>query len=302
MKKLGKEYLILILTILFCWQAGGLAWALEQKVISWGADLTGEEKETIWSYFPSGLRGEDPAQIILTNREEKNYLQGLVPNQVIGTKAISSVYLEILPAGSGIQVETKNVSWVNQEMFINALATAGLKDAKVIAAAPYDVSGTAALAGIFKAFELATGKSLSPEAKKIAGKELITTGKLGEAIGNKEKAAELIAKVKEEIVRKQITDPKTMEQVIIQISDKLQLDLTPDQIQQVLNLMQGISSLNLNLEQISGQIKVMSDQLGKVWESNQEVKNLVQKMYDFLQKLAEQIIVFLGKYFGPEKS
>lgn len=296
-----KITLIILIITLFCWQMG-LAWGAEQKVISWGANLTDREKEQVWACFPTGLKGQEPAQTIVTNREEKTWLQGLVPDQVIGTKAISSVYLEILPKGSGIQIETKNISWVTEEMFINALVTAGLKDAKVVAVAPYQVSGTAALAGIFKAFETATGRTLEQEAKKMASQELITTGNLGEAIGSKEKAAELISKVKAEVVKQQLTDPAAIKGIVGQICQDLQLNLTPEQIQQIVNLMKGIGSLHLDLQQISGQLKVVSDKLEKVWQSNEDIKTLVEKVYSFLQKLAEDIMTFISQYFGPEKS
>jgi len=297
----GKKITISLIIALFCWQIG-LAWGAEQKVISWGADLTDREKQQIWGFFPSGLKSEEPAQTLVTNREERGWLQSLVPDEVIGTKAISSVYLEILPQGSGIQIETKNISWVTKEMFENALVTAGLKDAKVIAVAPYQVSGTAALAGIFKAFETASGKKLDQQAKKTASQELITTGYLGDAIGNKEQAVELVSKVKEEVIKRQLSDPAAIKQIVTQICQDSQLQLTPEQIQQVVDLMKGIAALHLDLQQISGQLKVMGDKLEKVWQSNQDVQTMVEKVYAFLQKLSQQIMTFLSQYFGPEKS
>ena len=39
-------------------------------------------------------------------------------------------------------------------MYINALATAGVKDASVYVTAPFSVSGTPALTGIIKAYEV----------------------------------------------------------------------------------------------------------------------------------------------------
>ncbi len=76
----------------------------------------------------------------------------------MGTRAISSVYVEKLPEGEGITVESKNITWVTNDMYRNAIVTAGIKDAKIIVAAPFEVSGTAALTGVMKAFEDLTGE------------------------------------------------------------------------------------------------------------------------------------------------
>ncbi len=51
-------------------------------------------------------------------------------------------------------------------MYANALVTAGVENAEVDITAPFNVSGTAALTGVMKAFEKATGKQISTEAKK----------------------------------------------------------------------------------------------------------------------------------------
>ena len=59
-----------------------------------------------------------------------------------------------------MDVTTSNITWCTPEMYISALATAGITDAKVVVAAPFEVSGTAALTGVYKAYEDMTGKKL----------------------------------------------------------------------------------------------------------------------------------------------
>jgi len=276
----------------------GVALAAEGKVISWGADLTLAQKEKMLDYFPAEVKEVKPIEVVLTNSEERDYLQGLVPDRVIGSRAISSIYVETLSAGSGVQVETKNITWVNKEMYANALVTAGVKDAKVIAVAPYSVSGTAALAGVFKGFETATGKKLDQSAKRMASQELITTGNLGEALGDKAKAAELISRVKEEVVKRGLSDPQAIESVIQEIAKQLNIELTPEQIQKIIDLMKGIGSLHLDLQQISAQIQVMSDNLQKVINDNQEVKGWLEKIYNVVQQLTEKFLAWVGQYLA----
>ena len=67
-------------------------------------------------------------------------------------------------------------------MYKNALATAGIADAKIIVAGPFPISGTAALVGTLKAYEEMTGKKLDDKVTDAAMDELVTTGELNKSI------------------------------------------------------------------------------------------------------------------------
>ena len=101
-----------------------------------------------------------------------------------------------------MEVETHNINWVTDEMYINALITAGVKDAKIYITAPMTVSGTAALTGIIKAYEVSTDTAIPEEVKQAANEEMVKSAELGDAIGN-ENATALITKVKEEMANNQ---------------------------------------------------------------------------------------------------
>ena len=139
-----------------------------------GADLSEAEIEAVYESF--GLARGSTAELTLTNSEERELLAGVVEESVIGTKSISCVYIELMDEGAGYQIESHNVNWCSNELYQNALATAGLSDVKVIVAAPFAVSGTAALAGIYKAYEDMTGEKLDQVAKEVSTQELVITG------------------------------------------------------------------------------------------------------------------------------
>ena len=60
-------------------------------------------------------------------------------------------------------------------MYKNALATAGVTDAKIIIAGPTGISGTAALVGIFKAYEEMTGEEIDEKTVDAVADERVTT-------------------------------------------------------------------------------------------------------------------------------
>lgn len=250
-----------------------------EVVVSLGADLTQAQRDQMLELF--GVKEDEVTIIEVTNEEERNYLEGLVSEKTIGTRAISSCYVKPLEEGEGIIVETHNITWVTREMFANAMVTAGVQNAHVIAGAPFGVSGTAALTGIMKAFEQAEGENLSEEAKKIASEELVTTGELGDKIG-KDEAAELIRKIKEKVVSGEVKDSEDIRRIIIEISADLNINLTQEQIDQIVQLMEKIQNLDLNVENIREQLSKIAGNLDEVVKKVEENKGLIQKILDVI--------------------
>ena len=124
----------------------------DKPYLSLGADLTSSEKQTVYQLL--GVDSDDLDKYgisTVTNQEEHKYLDSYVSSSAIGTRALSSVLIEKGEKGSGIQVETKNITYCTEGMYQNALATAGAKDIKVTVAGPTQISGTAALVGAIKA-------------------------------------------------------------------------------------------------------------------------------------------------------
>ena len=156
----------------------------EMRRIVVGADLTEEQVLSVYAEF--GIRRGDIPELKLTNAEEHAALDGYVDAAIIGTRSMSCVFLELLGQGSGMNVTVKNISWCTPEMYINALSTAGITDARIAVAAPFAVSGTAALAGIYKAYEDMTGQKLDAAAKDVSTQELTITGELANEIGSED--------------------------------------------------------------------------------------------------------------------
>ncbi len=144
-----KKALSLTLALVLLLALAVPAFAAEESRVVLGADLTEEQIKTVYKLF--GVERGSVEELFVTNAEERSWLQGLVDESVIGKNAISCVYVRLLGEGSGLSVETYNISWCTAEMYKNALVTAGVTDAKIVVAAPFEVSGTAALTGVYKA-------------------------------------------------------------------------------------------------------------------------------------------------------
>ena len=259
---------------------GVSAKAQVEEVVSLGADLNQQQQKQMLELF--NVKADEVRIIRVTNQEERDYLEGLVSSDKIGTRAISSAYVSPLEEGEGLVVETHNINWVTKGMYANAMATAGIENARVIAAAPFPVSGTAALTGIMKAFEEITGEELDEEAKKVANEELVTTGDLGEDIG-KDEAAALIKEIKERIVRERIKDPEDIKRIILEIAKELNIQLTEEQINQIIELMKKISQLDLDIDKITNQLEKISKSLDNIRKTVDANKGILERIWEAIR-------------------
>ncbi|NLB43008.1 MAG: DUF1002 domain-containing protein [Clostridiales bacterium] len=280
MKSKIKKSIVILLVVLHIMSVSTVALADAATVVSLGANLDEKQKSEIMALF--GVTSDEVIMLEVTNQEERDYLGGLVSDEKIGKRAMSSAYVEILKDGEGISVETHNINWVTKEMYANAMVTAGVENAKVIAAAPFKVSGTAALTGIMKAFEEATGEELSEEAKKTANEEMVTTGELGDDIGQDE-AASLVQEIKERIIKEKITDPEQIKKIIIEIAADLNITITQEHIDKLAELMERISKLDLSVENISKQLENINKGLEKVKDTINQNKGFFQRILDAIK-------------------
>lgn len=261
-----------------------------KEIVSFGADLTGAQRDQMLNYFQPVGR---PEVLEVTNSEEYHYLSKYVPKEQIGSKAISSVYLQTLATGAGVQVQTEKITWVTSGMYTNAAVTAGVKDVLIKAGSPFPVSGTAALTGIFKVFETAQGQSIAPARKETAYQELVTTGELGEEIGQKQ-AEGLVRDVKREIVEKKVTDPQQIQIIIEKKAGEYNITLTEEQVQQIQSLMEKINRLNLNVEEINNQLKSLHTRVKGIQEEGAKTQGILAQILNLLQRLFNM----LAKIFG----
>ena len=178
MKKIISIALLVCVVFALCVPAFAANEGEERAVI--GADLSDSQILTVYGTF--GLIRGSVRELKVTNAEERAYLEGLVSDSIIGTRSISCVYIRILPENSGLTVTASNITWCTENMYRSALMTAGIYDAEVKVTAPYPVSGTAALTGIYKAYEDITGRQLEEEAKTAAADELVLTAELADTL------------------------------------------------------------------------------------------------------------------------
>ena len=259
-----------------------------------GADLDESQIDDVYGMF--GLSRGQAIELKMTNAEERTYLEGYVDDSLIGTRSISCVYVELLPAGSGMSVTTSNINWCTGEMYISALATAGITDASIIVAAPFEVSGTAALSGVYKAYEDMTGKKLDDLAKLVSTQELTITGELAAEIGSMDSTA-IVNELKMMLDVTQTMSDDEIRAEIREIASRYNVNLTNTQVEQLLTLCRSLEgldaeSLKARVQDVQNTLQKVSDAKTKVVGFVQGVKKVVESVSGFFDKIRDIIAKF----------
>ena len=284
-----KKTLICILTALLVLACALPAFALQanETRVTMGANLTQEERAAVYKSF--GIEEGSVKELAVTNAEERAYLEGLVPDQKIGKVALSCAYIKTLGEGEGIKVSTENITYCTGEMYRNALITAGISDAQVRVSAPRPVTGTAALTGVYKAYEDLTGTKLKEKAKQIGAEELVITGDLAEQIGGAD-AAELVNQLKLILDQtKSMTDEEVRAE-IRKISQQMDVQITDDQVNQLLSLCRSLEGLDTKalqekIEGLQGAVKAANEAGTFFSNLGKAISNFFASVGDFFSNL-----------------
>jgi uncharacterized protein YpuA (DUF1002 family) len=257
-------------------------------VVVYGAQLSPAQKEEVRKL----LNVTDTSkvnEITVTGQDLATYIKG-DPN----AHMYSSAKITRKDPGTGLiihQVTPENITEVTNEMYANALLTAGVKDAVVDIASPVKVSGHSALVGIYKAYDQGKGgTALNKDRTEVASEELNLATNLAKNDGvDKDKVSQLLTDIKKEIA---VQKPATKDDIAKIIDDKLKslkITLSPEDRQLLIDLFDKMRHLNINFDNAKSQLDHLSQDIQQRIKETVGDKNFLQKVGDFFKKLFDSI-------------
>ena len=257
--------------------------------VVYGDALSEAQKEEVRNL----LDVDDPEKVqeyTVTGEDLANYIGGDGSSNMY-----SSAKITRKDKGHGLVinvVNAENITEVTNEMYANALLTAGVENAEVDVASPVKVSGHSALTGIYKAFNV-DGESLDKDRMEVANEELeIATDLANEAGMDQEKVSELLTQIKQEISEQNPVSKEEVEQIIQEQLDKLNVELSAEDREMLTNLFEKMRSINIDFGNVSNQLEdLASDIKNKIqnitsdpgfWEG---VKNFFTNLIDGLKNI-----------------
>ena len=243
-----KRNLIAAVLCSACMVAGSVSpvFADGMKVVTLGADLSDAQKQTMLNYFK--VTSDEVQLMSITNQDERDHLASYVPLEQIGTRTVSCAYVKPTQSG-GIKVRTANLNWVTGNMIASTLSTSGVKNCEVVAACPFEVSGTGALTGIQMAYETASGEKLDETKKDLANQEIVVTGNLGDEVGKNE-ATTIVNQSKMEVIQNNIQNGDDIQNVVVNVAQNNNISLSSDELKEVTSLLEEIAKQNYDYDDV----------------------------------------------------
>lgn len=230
-------------------------------IVVYGANLTDAEKQTVKKALD--VANDDTVEEITVAGSDLNrYIKNSNPN----AQMFSSAKITLKNKGEGLVIDIvtpSNITEITNDIYANAMLTAGIEDALVEVAAPKPVTGHSALAGIYKAYEQRSGETLDTSRTDVANEELnVATQITNNSDVSDEKVAELLTEIKKQIAEKTPQSREEVEQIVNDQLSKLEVNLSEQDRQLLIDLMDKIKGLNIDFDKWSQQLNDLSSKLG----------------------------------------
>ncbi|MCM3619425.1 DUF1002 domain-containing protein [Sutcliffiella horikoshii] len=225
-------------------------------IVVYGGTLNDEQKQEVRNLL-NVKNPEMVEEITVTGEDLVKYIDGEDRN----ARMFSSAKITRKEKGEGLIIDRatpENITQVTDDMYANALLTAGIEDAEVIIVSPVKVSGHSALVGIYKAYEV-SGEELNKDRMEVANEELNIATKLAEEEGmDSEKVSELLTEIKKQIAEQKPATREDVERIVEEQLAKLKIELSDEDRQLLIDLFEKMRSLNINFDNVKQQLEDIS--------------------------------------------
>lgn len=299
MKRLLKMTLTILLTL-------GLVLGITVPVLADDGDVIDEKLGVPIVVYGANLSAEDKAKVrdllnVKESHEVREYeVTGEDNAKYLGgssdARMFSSAKIVMEEEGKGLEVDIvtpDHITKVTSDMYANALLTAGVENATVYVASSLKVTGHSALTGIYKAYD-AEGAELDKDRMELASEELDVATDLAEKEGmSQEKVSELLAEIKKAIAEQNPATKEDIEKIIKEQLDKLEINLSEEDRQMLLNLFEKMRNLNIDFDKVKSQLEDLTSTIKDKMDELGLDEGFWEKVFTFFKELFNSI----GNFF-----
>ena len=273
-----------------------LAMADSARMVTMGADLTTEQRAEVLKFF--GLTESDLSKMVVvnvTNADERAHLSSSIDSDIIGNQTYSCSYIQPTTSG-GIFVQTANLTYVTNNMLYNALQTAGVKNCNLVVTAPFRVSGTGALTGVFMAYE-SKGQPLDDAKESVATEELVATAQLSEQYG--EGVAEVVSESKKQVVSNNSNlSNDQIRDIIKTVAASKGITLQDEDLNKLVDLIAKLQQLDYDADTFNETVSSFQSKIKEIADEAQKKGGFLDSVGDFFKKIGD---FFAGLFNGGNR-
>ncbi|WP_010531488.1 DUF1002 domain-containing protein [Lentibacillus jeotgali] len=260
-------------------------------VVVYGDTLSDSQKQEVTELLEV-TNPDSVEEYTVTGEDIANYIDG-DPN----SRMFSSAKIKREEQGTGLTINIvtpDNITEVTNEMYANALLTAGVENATVDVASPVKVSGHSALTGIYKAYD-AEGQQLDKERMELANDELDVATNLANKDGlSQEKVSELLTEIKQAIAEQNPATKEEVQQIVEGQLNNLEISLSKEDRQMLIDLFNRMRDLDINFDNVKNQLDDIASKVQEVIND----EGFWNKVENFFNNLVRMIGNFLESVFS----
>ena len=241
MRKITIGMVILSIILIGMVIPAGFSGQANSVVITYGETTHANTnyKSDVDSFFKS------QSNLDLSKADEKiitasdvNKIASTITGRTYDSSEIFSSALVNLKDSSNLQVsvDKSKITTVTGDMYISALKSAGIKSGHVYVTSPVSATGESALAGIMNCYEEATNVKIPETVKEAANKEIYTQAEVVEnSNASSDQVSKLVDDVKETVKQNNVTDHKTIVNIIYNYTVNNNINITNSSIENLAN-------------------------------------------------------------------
>ena len=241
MRKITIGMVILSIIVIGMVIPAGFSGQVNSVVITYGETTHANTnyKSDVDSFFKS------QSNLDLSKADEKiitasdvNKIASTITGRTYDSSEIFSSALVNLKDSSNLQVsvDKSKITTVTGDMYLSALKSAGIKSGHVYVTSPVSATGESALAGIMNCYEEATNVKIPETVKEAANKEIYTQAEVVEnSNASSDQVSKLVDDVKETVKQNNVTDHKTIVNIIYNYTVNNNINITNSSIENLAN-------------------------------------------------------------------
>lgn len=154
-----------------------------------------------------------------------------------------------------VSVDKSKITTITGEMYLSALKSAGIKSGHVYVTSPVTATGESALAGIMNSYEEATNVKIPETVKEAANDEIFTQAEIVEnSKVNSDDLSKLVDNVKQTVKKNNITDHKTIVNVINNYTKNNNINMSNNDIENLATSIEKIQNAQGDVNNYESQV------------------------------------------------
>ena len=245
----------------------GFSTQSHSKVISYGETTYNKQeyKSVVDDFFKqqANVDAKNVESKIITASEVNKVASKITQKTYTSEDIYSSALVDLSDPGNiKVTVDKSKITTITADMYISALKSAGINHGHVYVTSPVAATGESALTGIMNSYETASDVKIPEKVKQAANDEISTEAEIVEKDNvSAQDLTKLVDSVKITVQNNNITDHKTIVNIIQNYTVNNNINMTNSSIENLATSIGGVQS-------VQGDVKGYSNQITQVAGGN----------------------------------